>query len=298
MREYSFVTLDVFASQPFGGNQLAVFTNAEGLSDDEMQSVAAEMNYSETTFVTGPVDPSNSATVRIFTPRNEVPFAGHPNVGTGVVLARALGKRTLRLEEKAGIVVVEARDVETDAPAATILAPRGFTRDRDFSSAEIAACLSIAPDEIAVRNHAPTLASVGLPFVIAELGSLHALHRCAPNHAAFEECDRLYKYPDDRFSVYAYVRTGDTTLESRMFAPLSGGVEDAATGSAAGAVTALISSLRDDSTTHLSITQGVSMGRPSHLDTEATKRGGVIERVSITGRCVFMIEGVLKLPPS
>jgi trans-2,3-dihydro-3-hydroxyanthranilate isomerase len=296
MREYRFTTLDVFASAPFGGNPLAVFMNAEGMSDDEMQSIAAEMNYSETTFVTPPADARNSATVRIFTPRNEVPFAGHPNVGTGVVLARLLGQRSLRLEERAGTVAVEASDLDTDTPAATIQAPRAFTRDRDFDVKEIADCLSIPVDEIDVGNHAPTLASVGLPFVIAELRSLDALHRCAPNYAAFEECDRLYKYPDDRFSVYAYVRTSETTLESRMFAPLSGILEDAATGSAAGAVTALVASLTSDAVTRLSITQGVAMGRPSYLEAEAIQRGDTIERVTITGRCVFMIEGVLRLP--
>ncbi len=296
MREYKFVTLDVFANQPFGGNPLAVFVDAEGMSDDEMQSVAAEMNYSETTFITRAADAQNSARVRIFTPRNEIPFAGHPNVGTGVVLARRLGRTSLRLEENAGIVLVDARDLDTDAPAATIQAPRGFSRDRDFEPEQIAQCLSIPADEINVANHAPTLASVGLPFVIAELHSLDALHRCAPNYAAFEDCDRVYKYPDDRFSVYAYVRTGATTLESRMFAPLSGILEDAATGSAAGAVTALLASLGSSATTKRSITQGVSMGRPSHLEAEAIGSGAAIERVSISGRCVFMIDGTLRLP--
>lgn len=213
MREYRFSTLDVFANQRFGGNPLAVFPNADGMSEDEMQSIAAEMNYSETTFVTPPSDPRNSATVRIFTPRNEIPFAGHPNVGTGVVLARILGQTSLRLEEKAGIVFVEARDVDTDTPAATIQAPRGFSRDRDFNAKEIADCLSIAANEITVTNHAPTLASVGLPFVIAELKSLDALRRCAPNYAAFE----------------------------------------------------------------------------------ATRRENSIDRVTITGRCVFMIDGVLRI---
>jgi trans-2,3-dihydro-3-hydroxyanthranilate isomerase len=225
-----------------------------------------------------------------------VPFAGHPNVGTGVVLARLLGRTSLRLEEKAGIVMVEARDIETDAPGATLRAPRGFTRDRDFEPREIAACLSIDPAEISVTKHRPTLASVGLPFVIAELTSADALQRCAPNYAAFEECDRLYKYPDDRFSVYAYVRTGSETLDSRMFAPLSGILEDAATGSAAGAVTALIASLESSPTTRLSITQGVSMGRPSQLEAEAVRSGTSIDRVTITGQCVFMIDGVLRLP--
>ena len=296
MREYKFTTLDVFADQPFGGNPLAVFVNAEGLSDSEMQLIAAEMSYAETTFVTPPTDPQNSATVRIFTPRNEVPFAGHPNVGTGVVLARILGQTELRLEEKAGIVLVSARDVSSDSPSATIRAPRGFTRERDFDPREIAQCLCIDDRNISPANHAPTLASVGLPFVIAELNSLDALHQCAPNYAAFESCDALYKYPDDRFSVYAYVRTGDTTLESRMFAPLSGTLEDAATGSAAGAVVALLASLNNRELTRLSISQGVSMGRPSQLEAEAVKSGGVIERVTITGRCVFMIDGVLRLP--
>jgi trans-2,3-dihydro-3-hydroxyanthranilate isomerase len=296
MREYKFTTLDVFASQPFGGNPLAVFVDAEGLSDAEMQLIAAEMSYAETTFVTPPADPNNSAAVRIFTPRNEVPFAGHPNVGTGVVLARALGQTELRLEEKAGIVLVAVLDVESESPSATIRAPRGFTRERDFDPREIAQCLCIDDHAISLANHAPTLASVGLPFVIAELNSLDALHQCAPNYAAFESCDALYKYPDDRFSVYAYVRTGDSTLESRMFAPLSGTLEDAATGSAAGAVVALIASLNDRQVTRLSISQGISMGRPSQLEAEAVKNGSVIERVTITGRCVFMIDGVLRLP--
>jgi trans-2,3-dihydro-3-hydroxyanthranilate isomerase len=263
MREYNFVTLDVFANQRFGGNPLAVFLDADGLSDDEMQSIAAEMSYSETTFVTRATDPNNSAAVRIFTPKNEVPFAGHPNVGTGVVLARKLRQTSLRFEEKAGVVRVEARDVESDRPTATIQAPRGFTRERDFEPRAIAGCLSIDAEDISLANHAPTLASVGLPFVIAELKSLDTLQRCEPNYAAFRECDPIYKYPDDRFSFYAYVRTGATTLESRMFAPLSGTLEDAATGSA----------------------RALS----------PRSSGSDVQRATIAGQCVFMIEGMLRL---
>lgn len=309
MRSYDFVTVDVFTDQQFGGNPLAVFPDARGLTAEEMQKIALEINYAETTFVLPPADLANTASVRIFTPRNEVPFAGHPNVGTAFVLGaagRALrlpdGREVLRFEEAAGLVELGLSRRGPDRPvrSACLAAPQGLSTGHSVPAEAIAACLSIAPEDIDATRHPPMLASVGLPFIVARLGSLDALRRCAPNVAAFNECHTPYGYAQDRFSIHAYVplASGDRAdLQARMFAPLSGIMEDPATGSANGALVALLAELEEASDLTLAyvIAQGVEMGRPSRLDVTAEKRMGRVERVLVGGECVEMMRGTLKL---
>src|SRR3954471_14377580 len=142
MPTYAFVTLDVFTNQRFGGNPLAVFTDARGMSDAQMQALAAEFNLSETTFVLPPKDPANTARVRIFNRTTEMPFAGHPNVGTGWVLAglRRANGVTLRFEEIAGLV-----DVEASSDLVTISAPQPLTVAPEMPVELLAGCVGIAP---------------------------------------------------------------------------------------------------------------------------------------------------------
>src|SRR6187200_1049248 len=161
---FSFVTVDVFTDRRFGGNPLAVFPDARGLADGEMQALAAEFNLSETTFVLPPADPANTARVRIFNRKAEMPFAGHPNVGTGWVLARQ-GRAPdgrLRFEELAGLVEIEVGD------AVTIAAPQPLSLGPEMPVELLAGCVGLAASDVVTTAHRPVSASVGNSFVIAE----------------------------------------------------------------------------------------------------------------------------------
>src|SRR5215208_5040644 len=177
MRTFSFVTVDVFTDRRFGGNPLAVFPDAQGLSDGEMQSLAAEFNLSETTFVLPPADPANTARVRIFNRTAEMPFAGHPNVGTGWVLAQEGRDRggVLLFEEIAGLVEVRA----DSGGVVTIAAPQPLSLAEEMPADLLAGCVGIDPNEVVVTSHRPVAASVGNPFVIAEVTPA-ALTRAVP----------------------------------------------------------------------------------------------------------------------
>src|SRR5690348_1452383 len=172
MPTFSFVTVDVFTDRRFGGNPLAVFPDARGLSDQQMQSLAAEFNYSEATFVLPPADPANTARVRIFNRTAEMPFAGHPNVGTGYVLAN-LGRDiggVLRFEEIAGRVEVRAsRDASGAVTGAEIDAPRPLVLGPELTAAQVAACVGIAAADVVTDRHRPVQASVGVDFFFAEV---------------------------------------------------------------------------------------------------------------------------------
>lgn len=186
MAAYAFETVDVFTERRFGGNPLAVFTDARGLTDAEMQALAFELNLSETTFVLPPANPANSARVRIFNRTAEMAFAGHPSIGTAYVLARSGHPHgdMLKLEVPAGIVAVE---IEREAGAVVggkITAPQPLSLGRTFPAAAIARCVGIAESEIVTSAHAPRLASVGNTYIIAEI-TADALARAAPDMAGF-----------------------------------------------------------------------------------------------------------------
>jgi trans-2,3-dihydro-3-hydroxyanthranilate isomerase len=294
-RTLGFVTLDVFTDRRFGGNPLAVFPDARGLSDAEMQQIAREFNLSETTFVLPPSDPANTARVRIFTPAYEMPFAGHPNVGTGFVLAQAGRDRdgVLRFEEVAGLVTVQ---VERDAAGAltgtTIAAPQPLTRGRDIDVADVAQCANIAAADVLTLAHRPCVASVGTTFVIAEVTPA-ALSRAQPVPGAFQGAQTRYPDLNGRFSLHLYAND-QGTLRTRMFAPLGGTFEDPATGSANVALAALLLSLGSQARVRRDIVQGVEMGRPSLLRTEAWRAPDGI-RASVGGGCVPVMRGELTL---
>jgi trans-2,3-dihydro-3-hydroxyanthranilate isomerase len=302
MPTYSFVTVDVFTDRRFGGNPLAVFPDASGLSDGEMQSLAAEFNLSETTFVVPPEDPFNSARVRIFSRTSEMPFAGHPNVGTGWVLA-GLGRDrdgVLRFEEIAGLVEVRVeRDGTGRQPrAVTIAAPQPLSLGAEMPVDLLAGCVGLDVRDVVVAAHRPVVASVGNSFVIAEVKAA-TLSRAAPDISRFRSAVEAFPtLGPRRLPLYLYAHDGQsadaTRLRARMFSPLSGTLEDAATGSAATPLAALLLSLTKDSERRYDITQGVEMGRPSLLACSAWRAADGI-RANVGGGCVPVLKGEVSL---
>ena len=304
MTAYSFATVDVFTAVRFGGNPLAVFPDARGIPDQAMAQIAREFNYSETTFVLPPDDPANTARVRIFTPTSELPFAGHPNVGTGYVLGRMGSifdrpvRDELRFEEKAGLVTVALSRDQGDVVGASITAPERLSLGPVLPVAQVADCLGLPESAFIVRSHLPQYASVGLPFACVEISGLDMLGRALPNVAAFRAAQAMQD-PTLEFNLYAYTVTSTDPLkiQSRMFAPLDGVPEDPATGSAAGALGAFLADLRPESDLDLQIMiqQGIEMGRPSTISLSIRKKANIVERVEIGGLCVEVMRGTIEL---
>ena len=300
MPNYDFVTVNVFTQSRFGGNPLAVLPDAGGLSDGEMQAIAADFNLSETTFVLPPDNPQHHARVRIFTPRTEMPFAGHPNVGTGFVLATRAGDppEHYTFEEIAGLVRVHIlRDPAGVISGARIAAPQSLSIDIAVPTELVAACAGLAEDDVATDTHTPLVASVGTPFVIAEVRSLEALARARPDLAAFRRGAEAFPALAHRFNLHLYVRKdGDATrLRTRMFAPLSGVLEDPATGSANAALAALLTSMApgENVDLHYDIEQGLEMGRPSQIIASARKTAEGPVSAGVAGTCVAVARGTL-----
>jgi len=303
--DYAFVTVDVFTTNRFGGNPLAVIPDAHGLADRQMQQIAAEFNYSETTFVLPPSRPDATARVRIFTPTTEVPFAGHPNVGTAFVLAQQgtlfgqpVGDQ-LRFEERAGLVAVHIRREGGAVVGAAITAPQPLSVGPELPAGLVAACASLGVGEVAVDAHPPQIASVGLPFAIARLTSREALARARPSPQHFAEADRAFPYKPAGFSLFLYVPLDPTctTLAARMFAPLDNVPEDPATGSASAALAAFLvaRSPAADADVMMALYQGEDMGRPSQIELVVEKRAGSVTRVVVGGACVPVMRGTLSV---
>jgi trans-2,3-dihydro-3-hydroxyanthranilate isomerase len=296
-----YVTVDVFTDRAFGGNPLAVVLDAGGLSTAQMQAIASEFNYSETTFVLPPRDSGNDAQVRIFTVTSEIPFAGHPNVGTAFVLATRAAKRPARLkfEEAAGLVGIEISHEAGRVAGAELAAPQSLSRLTRFGSEQAAGCASLLASDVTTDRHSPVIVSVGMPFLVAELGSRDALRRARPDAAAFA---RILPC-DDAFAVYLYTRDVPTAekpcdLQARMFFPGSSGLaEDPATGSATVATAALLADLANekDGELKLLLGQGFDMGRPSLLHTRVRKERGAVVSAHVGGACVQMMEGTFSL---
>jgi len=289
MKSYPFVTLDVFTSKRFGGNPLAVFPEASGLSDADMQALAREFNLSETTFVLPPADPAHTARVRIFTPAYELPFAGHPNVGTGFVLARQGRDRRgiLLFEETAGLVKVTVeRDRQGEPKGATVAAPQALTLGDGLSPELVAACAGLAPADVVTASHLPVEASAGNAVLIAEVGA-EALAAAAPDMEGFRRAKA--ELPDSKLLLFLYAHDNGR-IRARMFAPLAGIMEDPATGSAAAPLAALLLSLTGEASGSYDIVQGVEMGRPSLLRTTATRTPTGI-RATVGGDCVPVLSG-------
>ena len=292
-----YVTVDVFTDRPFGGNPLAVVLDAQGLSSERMQAIAAEFNYAETTFVLPPRDPAHTAEVRIFTPKAEMPFAGHPNVGTAFVLARAnpeIGDRLI-FEEKAGLVPMDIVRDKGIVIATRLAAPQQLSFGEEVTPELVAEACSLTVRDIRTDTHRPIVASCGAGLLFAELVSRAALAKAAPRVDVFAR-----EFPRERFvGIHLYVQAKEDgrDIQCRMFAPEHGIAEDPATG---GANVALIGVLAHfdkarDLTLTRTIGQGFDMGRPSVLEACAEKKAGKVTATYIGGRCVQMMSGTLDI---
>lgn len=308
---YRFFTCDVFTSTRFGGNPLAVIPDARGLTDSQMAKITREFNYSESTFVLPP-EQGHTRRVRIFTPAQEVPFAGHPNVGTAFVLATtgALGpldatdgEHSITFEEGAGLVPITIRASNGVVTSCELKAPQRLEIGAWVAPGMIASALSLELDDIVTTTHEPRLVSAGLPFVIAELRNRAALERPRIDTNGFEAIREQLQAPI-RASVFVYVRSngghddvGGVDLRARMFAPLSGVPEDPATGSAGCAVAGLLAHHSSEANGEFRwrIAQGVEMGRPSVLEARVRKSGGAVESIWIGGACVLVSEGEIEV---
>lgn len=303
MRQYRFLTCDVFTDTAFGGNPLAVVPDAEGLDDRLMQTIAAEFNLSETIFVLPPADPANTCRVRIFTPATELPFAGHPTVGCALTLA-ALGiagqSGAMVLEEKAGAVPVTLGQDTAGRPLATFTAPKVPTLSTEGlpPAHVLARVLGLEPGDVVTREPlAPAICSAGVPFCIVPVEP-QALGRIRLDRALWEE--HLASSPAPHlYAVALDDPQRPEGIRARMFAPAMGIAEDPATGAAATALAAWIDRLAPglgDGTLDVTVVQGVEMGRPSTMLLALDRRNGALSAVRIGGTAVMISEGTLGIP--
>lgn len=291
---FAFQFVDVFTSTAFAGNQLAVLTDARGLSAERMQAIARAFNFAETSFVLPPADPANTAHVRIFTPAEEMPFAGHPNVGTGFVLGQmgTLFDRPLSdamlFEQQAGLVQVGIERRDGIVTGALVKAPRALSIGADVDAGVVAELAGLSQSDVVLIRFAPCFASVGAEFLLAEVVP-DALDRARPDAAAFERHEGRIGQRAGLMGLHLHCQdaAAPKSLDVRMFAPLSGVVEDAATGSAAAALGAFLHRL-DPARTHFKVRQGRHIGRPSFIAVSAGPDG-----VTIGGDCAIFAEGRL-----
>lgn len=292
--------LDVFTEQRFSGNPLAVVLGAQGLSAAAMQSIAREFNLSETVFVSPPENPMHSARIRIFTPERELPFAGHPSVGTAILLAdlrspAVNGERDaiIALEETIGTVRVGVRERAGKAPFAEFDAPR---RPEVIEKAppidRLASVLGLLPREIGFENHKPMLIAAGPTFLHIPVASQEAIGRVRINMSEWQQAIS----PLDCVGVYLYTRQcvhTNSAFHARMFAPDAGVAEDPATGSAALGFAAAAFAFDEypDGTHKRVVEQGYEMGRPSHITLTLVVKSGRLNVVRIGGHAVRVAEG-------
>lgn len=299
-----FHTLDVFTDRRFGGNPLAVVLEADGLSDTQMQAIAREFNLSETVFVQTSTRPAHSAKIRIFTPSSEVPFAGHPTIGTAILLADLKGPAhngetdaLVVLEQGIGTVRVGVR-LRNGAPAfAEFDAPKlpaeaGVLPPLDL----LAAGLGLIPSEIGFENHTPLCFAAGNTFAFVPVASLEAMQRARVNGAHWE---RAFEQ-QGVVGAYLYTRQCEHTASAfhvRMFAPQVGVPEDPATGSAAVGLTGVVHHFDrlPDGTHKRIVEQGYEIGRPSQIVLTLVVEAGKLTSVRIGGSAVRVSSGMLEI---
>jgi trans-2,3-dihydro-3-hydroxyanthranilate isomerase len=300
-----FHTLDVFTGATFGGNPLGVFPDATHLPTDIMQRIAGEMNLSETVFLGPPETPAGTARVRIFTPRVEIPFAGHPTVGTAIFLAGRLPAGTVKndharliLEENIGPVPVNVR-FEHGKPvfAQLTTAQPSEHRPSPHTPAELAAMISVDVADVCPDGYPAQLVSCGLPYYVIPVRSLDAVRRSSLDSSIWK---RLL---EGTWAHHVYViclgaETDGVDVHVRMYAPGSGVPEDPATGSAAAALGGYLAALdgRERGTLKWVAEQGIEMGRPSFLYIEADRSGGATTAIRVGGQAVRVSEGTMTVP--
>lgn len=298
--DLQFYTLDVFTEQRFAGNPLAVVLEADALDTPTMQRVAREFNLSETVFVMKPESPAHNAKIRIFTPGAELPFAGHPTVGTAILLAELRAQQGLSstsalvaLEEKIGVVRAGVRR-EPGRPAfAEFDAPKVPKPETSVPAVDdIAAAVNLLPSEIGLANHRPLCVTAGMSQLFVPVRSMSAIAKAAPNLSRWNV---LSQGPE---GIGAYLYTGETRhisshFHARMFAPHHGVLEDPATGSAAAAFAAVLAHFDTphDGTHKRRIEQGYEMGRPSLIHVSFDIAGRKLTTVRIGGHAILVSSG-------
>lgn len=316
---YRYTLADVFTTRIFGGNQLAVFPHAEGLNDTQMQQIARELNLSETVFVFPPKNPKNTRRVRIFTPGMELPFAGHPTVGTAMVLAalkeiKLKGDETaIILEEEVGPVLVTicAEDGKPTFAQLTAAKLPEFGPEAP-APAELAAMLSLQETDIAHGEFAPGVVSCGVPFVYIPLQSHEAVAKASLRRDQWERLLAHFAAPHVYVMHIEPVEHDEAALHespiydkkilggrvhARMFAPAMGITEDPATGAAAASLGGYLASRHclTDGTLTWTIDQGAEMGRPSRIEIEVDKHSDHITAVRVGGAAVIVGSGELEV---
>ncbi|MEM8556044.1 MAG: PhzF family phenazine biosynthesis protein [Pseudomonadota bacterium] len=292
MAQYQYRTFDVFTDTRFGGNPLAVVLDATGLTTGQMQTIMREFSYSEATFVLPPETPEGTAKVRIFSPGGEMPFAGHPTIGTAICLAEQAQAETgpaptrLVLEEGVGPIPCEIT-FEDGRLHATLTTHVPLHFGSEVSVETVAELLGLPTDAIRTTGHGPQFASKGVLYLLVEIASPDLLAQVTLNHPAFVQADATYPEAEGDVAVAAYAHTGPGAIDMRMFSPLDGIIEDPATGSAAAALGAVLHHLSGQPQ-RFTITQGVTMGRPSTI--HVTAEG---DTVTVGGTAVAVMDGTL-----
>lgn len=302
--ELEFHTLDVFTDRRFAGNPLAVVHGADGLDTAAMQTITREFNLSETVFVLKPENPAHSAKIRIFTPASELPFAGHPTVGTAVLLAELRAgllsgdaDSLVVLEENIGVVRVGVRLKQGQPAFAEFDAPKLPEDVGQLPATELlAAAVGLDSREIGFSNHRPTQFSAGVPFTFLPVSSLAAVARAEMQPQRW--ADAFGSAKAGKMSIYTQETINQTSaFHARVFAPAAGVAEDAATGSAAAAFAGAVhrfDGLRDGNHKRI-IEQGFEMGRPSHISLGMEVNGGKLTSVRIGGSAVRVSEGRIRV---
>ena len=296
-----FYTLDVFTGELLAGNPLAVVLDAQGLDDKRMQRIAAEFNLSETVFVGPPSGPSHRAGLRIFTPGRELPFAGHPTVGTAVLLGLLdkggnAGELSFDLEEKVGLVPCAVEVLGPERGRATFTLPRLPERLGDLpDKAVLARGLGLEPADIGFGEHEPGLFSAGVPFACVPLRSRYAVTRASPQGEAFAAAFAATGDPN-AFIYCAEPLDPANSFHARMFAPGFGIAEDPATGSAVASFAGAIMQFDKPRDGHhvFGIEQGDAMGRPSRITLRVDVAEGALQRGRIGGEAVIVCDGLLR----
>jgi trans-2,3-dihydro-3-hydroxyanthranilate isomerase len=300
---YRYLTADVFTDKVFGGNPLAVFPEAAGLSDATMAAIARELNLSETVFVLPPADPANVARLRILTPSVELPFAGHPTIGAACVLT-AIGRlessgeqRLVSFEEGVGVIKVE------------ILPDSGGLLSAGFASSgppmfgpppparsDLAALLALEGEEVGSGPFVPACVSAGVPFVMIPVRDEGVLGRASLDLALWQKLLARAWAPH----VYVLVPPAEGSVEvrARMFAPAMGIAEDPATGAAATALPTYFARYQPsgEARRRWVVRQGLEMGRSSRIRVEADFDRGMVRTVRVSGECVLVADAFMDVP--
>jgi trans-2,3-dihydro-3-hydroxyanthranilate isomerase len=288
---HKFIIADVFTETAFGGNQLAVFPEAAKITDAEMQAFAREINFAESTFVVPPRDPRHTFRVRIFTPKTELPFAGHPTVGTAAVL-REIGKipenvETIVFEEGIGPVTVAIRPGPAPVFTRLILPGKIDKPDTVPGNKAAAEVLSLKEEDILDT----WFGSVGVSFSFVHLKNRQAVDRAALNRAVWSS--RFAQSWSPQLFFFSGDLASGSDLYARMFAPALGLEEDPATGSACAALAGALAERLGDGAFKWLVDQGVKMGRPSRIEASARKEGGKLVSIDVGGSTVIVGEGAM-----